>query len=272
MALKGLDIFKLTPKKNCKECGCPTCMAFSMKVAQGALTVDKCPHMSADSLAKLSAATEPPMKVITVGEHKLGGETVMLRHEKTLVNRNMYGLYICAHMPDEMIDANLAEAMKVDYERIGERMYVETIYVNAGTMPAARGAEVAAKANATGRPVIVYANDIEQATAALDACKENAAVLAGANADNWEAFNSLATERNLVLGVGGKDLSECHDTIEKLEAAGNKNLMIHVSTESIKDAFAWATQIRRAAIKGGDRTFGYPTIVNTAWLAERGDT
>ena len=26
MALKGLDIFKLSPKKNCKECGCPTCM------------------------------------------------------------------------------------------------------------------------------------------------------------------------------------------------------------------------------------------------------
>ena len=28
MALKGLDIFKLSPKKNCKECGCPTCMAL----------------------------------------------------------------------------------------------------------------------------------------------------------------------------------------------------------------------------------------------------
>ena len=33
MALNGIQIFKLTPKKNCKECGCPTCMAFSMKVA-----------------------------------------------------------------------------------------------------------------------------------------------------------------------------------------------------------------------------------------------
>ena len=42
MALKGLDIFKLTPKTNCKECGNPTCMAFAMKVAQGALTIDKC--------------------------------------------------------------------------------------------------------------------------------------------------------------------------------------------------------------------------------------
>ena len=53
MALKGLDIFKLTPKTNCKDCGCPTCMAFSMKVAQGALPVSKCPHMSPDALAKL---------------------------------------------------------------------------------------------------------------------------------------------------------------------------------------------------------------------------
>ena len=34
MALKGLDIFKLSPKTNCKECGNPTCMAFCMKVAQ----------------------------------------------------------------------------------------------------------------------------------------------------------------------------------------------------------------------------------------------
>ena len=37
MALSGIQIFKMLPKKNCKECGCPTCMAFSMKVAQGAL-------------------------------------------------------------------------------------------------------------------------------------------------------------------------------------------------------------------------------------------
>ena len=271
MALKGLDIFKLTPKKNCKECGCPTCMAFSMKVAQGAMSVEQCPHMSAESLAKLSAATEPPMKTIKVGEHSLGGETVMLRHEKTLVNRNLYGLYVCAHMPDEEIDANLRQAMAVDYERIGERMYVETIYVNCGEREPERCAEVAAKAAAAGRPIIVMANNTAAALAALDACGENAAVLSGANAENWEEYNKIAVERKLVLGVCGASLEEVHDTIEKLEAAGNKNLMIHVSTESIKDAFSWAIQIRRAALKQGDRTFGYPTIVNTVWMTDKGD-
>ena len=46
MALKGLDIFKLSPKKNCKECGSPTCMAFSMKVAQGAVSTVSYTHLT----------------------------------------------------------------------------------------------------------------------------------------------------------------------------------------------------------------------------------
>ena len=93
MALKGLDIFKLSPKKNCKECGSPTCMAFCMKVAQGAVALDKCPYFSEEAKAKLSEATAPPMKTITVGNDiKLGGETVLFRHEKTLVNRNRFAV------------------------------------------------------------------------------------------------------------------------------------------------------------------------------------
>ena len=98
MALKGLDIFKLTPKTNCKECGCPTCMAFSMKVAQGALKIEDCPHMSDDAKASLSEATAPPMKTIKIGtgaeEFTLGGETVLFRHEKTYVSKTRYAVSV----------------------------------------------------------------------------------------------------------------------------------------------------------------------------------
>ena len=84
MALNGIQIFKLTPKKNCKECGCPTCMAFSMKVAQGAMKIEQCPHMSEDALASLSEATAPPMITIMIGtvygEFPLGVETLIFRH------------------------------------------------------------------------------------------------------------------------------------------------------------------------------------------------
>ena len=134
MALKGLDIFKLTPKKNCKECGSPTCMAFSMKVASGAVPIEKCPYMSADALATLSEATAPLMKTIEVGTgnnaFKLGGEPVLFRHEKTLVNRNRYAVCLSSDMDEAAVDAKLAEIKKVDYERIGEREYVEFLYLD----------------------------------------------------------------------------------------------------------------------------------------------
>ena len=132
MALKGLDIFKLSPKKNCKECGCPTCMAFCMKVAQGALPLDKCPYFDPDAVAKLSEATAPPMKTLEVGTganaHKLGGETVLFRHEKTLVSKNLFAVNLCTCMSPEEIDGKIAEMKKVDYERIGERMFVEFLF------------------------------------------------------------------------------------------------------------------------------------------------
>jgi len=267
MALKGLDIFKLTPKKNCKECGCPTCMAFSMKVAQGALGIEKCPHMSADSLAKLSAATEPPMKTISVGEHKLGGETVMLRHEKTLVNRNLYGVFVCVGEPEEEQDQRIADATKVDYERIGERMIAETIFVNVKA-DADGAAKLAAKAAAAGRDIIINAETVEAATAGVEAAGAAVKVVSGATAANFEAFNALATAKNLVLAVSGESLEEIHDTVEKLEAAGNKNLLINLPDSSIKEAVKDAFCIRRAALKAEDRIFGYPTIVNLHKLAK----
>ena len=111
MALKALDIFKLTPKKNCKECGFPTCMAFSMKVASGAVEVSACPKMAPEALAKLAAATAPPMKTLKVGagesEYELGGETVLFRHEKTLVNRNRYAVKFCDCMDEAAVDAKI---------------------------------------------------------------------------------------------------------------------------------------------------------------------
>ena len=112
MALKGLDIFKLSPKKNCKECGSPTCMAFCMKVAQGAVSIDKCPYFSDDAKAMLNEQTAPPMKTITVGDHKLGGETVLFRHEKTLVNKNLYSVPVSTAMSDAEVAAKLASARR----------------------------------------------------------------------------------------------------------------------------------------------------------------
>ena len=200
MALKGLDIFKLSPKKNCKECGSPTCMAFCMKVAQGAVSIDKCPYFSDEAKATLNEQTAPPMKTITVGEHKLGGETVLYRHEKTLVNKNMFAVSLCTCMSDAEVDAKLAEVAKVDYERIGERMYVEFLFLRNNGTDAAAYTKLVQKAAATGLCLVLECWDVECAKAALAVAGKNV-ILDGATPANWEAMNEVATAAGVTLGV-----------------------------------------------------------------------
>ena len=272
MALKGLDIFKLSPKTNCKECGCPTCMAFCMKVAQGALPIEKCPHMSDEAMAKLSEATAPPMKTIEVGvgdnAHKLGGETVLFRHEKTLVSKNLFAVQVCTCMDDAAVDEKLADMAKVDYERIGERMHVEFIDVRYSEGGADKYAALVKKAMAAGRALILDCADAEAAKAALAVCKDQKPILSGANKDNYEAMNAAAKEAGVTLGVTGSSLAEMYDVIAKLEAAGNKNLVVDVTGADAKETLKNAVQLRRAALKDGDRTCGYPSIVNLAKIAK----
>ena len=271
MALKGLDIFKLSPKTNCKECGCPTCMAFCMKVAQGALPIEKCPHFSADAVAKLSEATAPPMKTIKVGEYSLGGETVMFRHDKTFVSRTLYAMNVCDCMDAAAIDERIAKVGAVDYERIGERMYVEFVnVVHCSGADEAAYMAIVEKAKATGRALILNVKCPELAAKALEAVKGTPVILNGANEENYEAMSKLATEAGAVLGVTAASLDALYDLVGKIEALGNKNLILDVGVESIKDAFANAVKIRRAALKNNDRTFGYPSLINAAGLA-RGD-
>jgi acetyl-CoA decarbonylase/synthase complex subunit gamma len=240
-------------------------MAFAMKVAQGAITLDKCPDMSAEALAQLSEASAPPMKTITIGsgdkEYKLGGETVLFRHLKTFVSKNIFAVSV-----NEDTTGKIDELKKIDYVRIGERMYVELINV-AYNGNKDKFVDTVKKAQAAGRTLILEVSDEAAAKAALDVVKGDKPVLNGANAGNWEAFNKLATEAGVVLGVGGANLDEIYDTVQKIEGAGNKNLVINVTASSIKETFANAVQVRRAALKDNDRSFGYPSIVDVGKLA-----
>ena len=272
MALSGIQIFKMTPKKNCKECGCPTCMAFSMKVAQGAMDISACPYMSDDAMAQLSEATAPPMKTIKVGtgdsEYTLGGETVLYRHEKTFVSKTRYAVSLCSCMSDEEIDAKLEEDKKVDYDRIGERMCAEMLYVNYAGNGVDKYVSLVTKAAATGKVLVLGCEDADAAKAALEVCKAGKPILNGADASNYEAMNAVATAAGVVLGVSGADINELYDTTAAIEKLGYKDLVLNTTGATIKETFSTTVQVRRACLaKNPDRTFGYPSIVNLCKIA-----
>lgn len=273
MALTGLDIFKLTPKKNCKDCGFPTCLAFSMKVATGAVEIGKCPHMSSEAIEKLSEATAPLMKTLTVGkgetEYKLGGETVMFRHEKTFVNRNRFAVLLSDSMDDAEIDTKIQHMKDVDYVRIGEDMKVEFAALKyAGNKD--KFIALVKKVKDSGLKVayILVCEDAAIIKEALELVKAENPIVYGANKDNYKEMVELVKADNLALGVKADNLEALHGLVEEIQKLGYKNLILDPASASIKEAFENTVQIRRMNIQGQDRTFGYPSILFVDTLAK----
>ena len=90
MALTGIQILKMLPKKNCGECDIPTCLAFAMKVAAGQAEIDTCPYVSDEAKQTIGEASAPPIRTIKLGAgdsaFTAGGETCLFRHEKRFEN------------------------------------------------------------------------------------------------------------------------------------------------------------------------------------------
>lgn len=152
-------------------------------------------------------------------------------------------------MSDEEIDAKLEEDKKVDYDRIGERMCAEMLYVNYAGNGVDKYVSLVTKAAATGKVLVLGCEDAEAAKAALEVCKAGKPILNGANASNYEEMSKLATEAGVVLGVSGANIDELHDTVEAIEKLGNKNLVLDTTEATIKETFATTVQVRRASLK-----------------------
>ena len=130
MALTGLQIQKLLPKTNCKECGSNTCMAFAMKLAAKKAEIAECPYASEEAISVLGAASEPPIRGIALGPGRaliLGEETVLYRHEKTFFNQTALAVNINDTDPLDVIDKTLKAIRNYRLERVGETFLIDMV-------------------------------------------------------------------------------------------------------------------------------------------------
>jgi CO dehydrogenase/acetyl-CoA synthase gamma subunit (corrinoid Fe-S protein) len=121
MGLSGVQIFKLLPKTNCQECGLPTCLAFAMNLSYGNVELESCPHISDEALVKLTEASMPPIRTVKIGRgeraFKVGGETVLFRHEKGFLNPTAFAAMLYADISEADLDAKLKKWTEFQYPR-----------------------------------------------------------------------------------------------------------------------------------------------------------
>lgn len=276
MALTGIQIFKLLPQTNCKECGAPTCLAFAMNLASGKAELDSCPYVSDEAREKLAEASAPPILPVQLGKgvraRTVGGETVLYRHEKTFYNPTALAAKVASNISDADLDKKLKVWNAFQFERVGLNLRPELVAVEDVNGDAAAFAKTAKKIAETSEfNVILMSTKADVMKAGIEACKFKRPLIYGATKDNLDAFGALAKENDLPIAVKGDSVDSLTAMTDKLRNMGLKQIVIDPGSREVRQAFQDQIAIRRAALKGGNRSVGYPTIVFPCEMASNLD-
>ncbi len=276
MALTGIQIFKLLPKTNCKECGVPTCLAFAMNLASGKAELDSCPYVSDEARTQLSEASAPPIRPVDIGKGvracKTGGETVQYRHEKTFYNPTLLSTMIDSGISKADLKAKLAVWNAFQYERVGLNLRPELVTLkDTNGDKAAFAAAAKTIAETSEFNLILMTDNVDVMKAGVEAAGFKKPLMYAATQSNVDDMGALAKENGLPLCVKADSVEGLIPLTEKLMAMGIKDLVIDSGSREIKKSLEDQIVIRRAALKGANRALGFPTITFPCEMASNLD-
>jgi len=276
MALTGIQIFKMLPKTNCGECGVPTCLAFAMNLASGKAELSACPYVSDEAREMLDEASAPPIAPVAIGAGeralKVGGETVMFRHEKTFYNPTGLGAMVTSDINPDELDKKLKEWNALQFERVGLNLRPELVVikdVNGDASAFVSAAKKVAEESEFG--LILMSDNVEVLKAGIGVCVFKKPLLYAATAENADDMGTLAKENGLPLAIKAENIDDLIVLSNKLTGMGLKNLVLDPGSREMKQAFEDQVVIRRAALKAGNRSLGFPTITFPCEMASNLD-
>ena len=266
MALTGIQILKMLPKKNCGECGIPTCLAFAMKVAAGQTEIGECPYVSDEVKETIGEASAPPIRTIKIGKpddaFATGGETCLFRHEKRFENPTGIGVLVTTDMNDSEVAGRIERFKSLRYERVGVLLKADLIAVKDTKGDEAAFTDLLKKVleEAEDAKIVLMGDNTANLSAAAKLCGDRKPLVYGATLDNSDAFADLAKELGCPIGVKGSNVDDTVSVSEKLLDAGLKDLVIDTGARSMRAAFEDNVVARRAAIRTKYKPLGFPTV------------
>ena len=267
MALKALDIYKLLPKKNCKECGDPTCLTFAMKLAAGKADIDLCPYLDENAKAVLGATTRPPIKLVKLGvgerSFAVGEEFVLYRHDKTFYHPPGIMFKIEDTESEEEIRAVTARVRDETLTRVGADLkFNGTAIVNTSRTAEAYAKAVAAVEKTAGLPEVLVSDNPAALAAALVLCGSYRPLICAATPENYKPVCALAKQHGCRLVVRAPSLEALAQLTKDCVAEGVTNLLIDPAPQTLGDFVTRSTAIRQLAITRTVPDLGYPVYLD----------
>ncbi|MDY6876843.1 MAG: acetyl-CoA decarbonylase/synthase complex subunit gamma [Chloroflexota bacterium] len=264
MALSGIQIYKMLPQTNCKDCGLPTCLAFAMKLAAKQAELDKCPHVSDEAREKLAESAAPPVRLVTISangrEVKSGNEVVLFRHNKTFYNPAGIFIRVRDEQPMDEIKGTVEEAASYSVDYVGMTLTIDGFAVEATGGGNTFTSTVKGVLDTANLPLVLIAADPAVMAQGLEAAAGTRPLIYGATADNWEPFADLAKKHETPMVIRAESLSSLAELTEKIKATGVEEIVLDPGVRDLKSSLALNTLIRRLALKKNFRPLGFPII------------
>lgn len=266
MGLSGLEIYKQLPKKNCGECGTPTCLAFAMALAAGKGALDTCPYVTDEAREALASASAPPIKAIKFGNGSiLGDETVLFRHDKTFYHPTTLLIQVSDLLSDSEIEAKVQEINALEFDRVGLHYSIDGIAVlNEAGDPDRFALVVEKVAAATERSLLILSENPNSLKRILPGIASRKPLIGPATADNFEIVVNLAKEQNVPVILKADGLEALNSLVENAQKLGYKEFVLDPGSRTPSQTLANLTHLRRLAIKKKFRPFGYPVLACTS--------
>ena len=231
MPLTGIEIFKSLPKTNCGECGVPTCLAFAMKLAAGKAELSACPYISEEAKVKLAEASAPPIRAVTIGVGdralKVGGETVMFRHERRFENPPGFAILISDTMEEAEVDSRLDRCKQLQYSRIGLTLRPELVAIKDDSGDAAKFEALVNKVKQSNQcSIILMSSNADILAAGLNACADQKPLLYLADKNNLDRLADLAKANSCPVAIKASTVEELTQMTTKLIESGVKDIVL----------------------------------------------
>jgi len=273
MALTGLDIYKLLPKTNCKECGFATCLAFAMALAQKKTSLDKCPHVSAAARDALESASQPPIKLVTIGtgtnKIEIGNETVMYRHEQKFYHPTAIGFLLEDTLPQPELEKRVDAMNALQFERVGQIIKPDLICIKNSSGSKDKFMKALQVVFSKSRlNIALLASDSQMLKDALTLLKSKRPLLICEGAGCLDGSIQLAKDNNVPLAITCRTLEEAADSTDKARKAGVEEIVINLAEGKLTSRVQNFTYARRAALKKNFRPLGFPLMAFTGALSK----
>ncbi len=278
MPIKGTDVVKKLPdagKKNCKECGFPTCFAFAMKLASGGATLDKCRYLSVEVKVELEEALAPAMRLVTIGSGKnavqIGNEEVVYRHEKTYVHQPGIALLISDKESEAKIDEKIKKIKELKFDRVGMTLKANLLALQFESGNKSKFEALVKKVcGATDVALILISEDLDALFSARAICGDRRPLLYPITKENIDKAIPKIKASPTPIAIRAGSVQDLVPLTLKLKEAKIEEVVLDPGSKNMIDAVRDQTLIRRATIKQNFRPLGYPTISFPCFVARDG--